>query len=90
MCLLVPLPPYVQYAASRDMAHQALAMTVQKPLLVAELRWVGGWGMALFSLDGSRFWPCLACRFWWQLQCGVGCRFVLAGNMHALVLSDVL
>jgi hypothetical protein len=28
----------VQYAASPDMAHQALAMTLQKPLLVAELR----------------------------------------------------
>jgi hypothetical protein len=63
MCLLVPLPPYVQYAASPDMAHQALAMTVQKPLLVAELRWVGGWvGGAwrfLVSMAAAfgRVWP---------------------------------
>lgn len=29
----------LQWAASPGMAHQALAITLQKPLLVAELRW---------------------------------------------------
>jgi hypothetical protein len=31
----------LDWAASAGMAHQALAMTLQKPLLVAELRWAG-------------------------------------------------
>ncbi len=40
------LPLRAQWAASAGMAHQALAMTLQKPLLVAELRW------------GHLFMPC--------------------------------